>query len=679
MSGPSIESRGWEPRPPADPPRVQPPGAVDPAHAPGAPGFRLTRGARVVTDGAHQLVELAVWAPRQQQVRLRLSDRAGDLAMDRTADGLFVLRTAEARAGSDYLYVLDDGAARPDPVSRHQPHGVHGPSRVVDPAFPWTDQGWTGIPLEDHVLYELHVGTFSAAGSFAGVVERLDHLRALGVTAIELMPVAEFPGPRNWGYDGVHLYAPHQAYGGPQGMKRLVDAAHRAGLAVVLDVVYNHVGPEGNYLGQFGPYFTERYRTPWGPAVNFDGAGSDDVRRFFIDNALYWLTEYHVDGLRLDAVHGIFDFGARHILEELGAAFHDEARRLGRRAWVIAESDLNDVRVTRPPAAGGWGLDAQWSDDLHHALHVSVTGNRRGYFEDFHGVRQLGKALTAGFVYDGVHSVHRGRRHGSDASHEPGERFVVFTQNHDQIANGAQGRRLADLTGPALERVAATLLLSAPYLPMLFMGQEYAEPAPFFYFTSHGDPALARAVREGRRQEFLAFFRDTTAGGAGAGVNPQDFPDPQSEETFLRSKLGWSLDGELQAETLAFYKDLIALRRRVPALCSGRRDLTEVTVDEPRRCLALVRHHPIAADEDSTTGHGATAGHGDGAGHGATAVCLANLSDHPHTITAPASHDAGWTLALSTDRHQNTAPDLVAGPGMQVTVPPRTALIYLSR
>jgi maltooligosyltrehalose trehalohydrolase len=623
-------------------------------------GFRLTRGARVVTDGAHEAVEFQVWAPRQQQLKLRLVGPDGsaadaDLAMERTADGLFALRTGQARAGSDYLYVLDDGTARPDPVSRHQPHGVHGASRVVDPGFTWTDQAWTGIALADHVFYELHVGAFSAAGSFDGVVERLDYLRALGVTAIELMPVAAFPGQRNWGYDGVHLYAPQHGYGGPQGLRRLVDAAHAAGLAVVLDVVYNHLGPEGNYLGQFGPYFTERYRTPWGPALNFDGAGSDDVRRFFIDNALHWLTEYHVDGLRLDAVHGIFDFGARHILEELGDAFRSEAARLGRQAWVIAESDLNDVRVIRPRTAGGWGMDAQWSDDLHHALHVSITGNRRGYFEDFHGVADVGKALTAGFVYDGVRSAHRGRRHGNDASAEPGERFVVYTQNHDQIANGAHGRRLAELAGSALERVAATIMFASPYLPMLFMGQEYAEPAPFYYFTSHGDPALAQAVREGRRQEFLAFFH---------GRPPdEDFPDPQSEETFLRSKLGWRLQDQAQAEAFAFYKALIALRRRVPALSSGRRHLTQVAVDESRQCLALVR------------GHG-----GDGAGdQGGAAVCVANLSVETHTITAPASNARGWTLALSTDPGQNTAPDLVAGPGMQVTVPPRTALIYLAR
>jgi maltooligosyltrehalose trehalohydrolase len=520
----------------------------------------LERGAQLLPDGS---VQFTVWAPRQKQPRLHLVAPGGavldDLPLEPQGDGLFAVTARAARVGSDYLYLLDDGSARPDPVSRHQPAGVHGPSRVVDPAaFAWSDARWAGLPLESAIFYELHVGTFTAGGTFEAAIDRLDHLRSLGVNAIELMPVAQFPGERNWGYDGVGLYAPQASYGGSEGLRRLVDAAHAAGIAVVLDVVYNHLGPEGNYLSQFGPYFTDRYKTPWGEALNFDGSGSDDVRRFFIDNALHWLTEYHIDGLRLDAVHGIFDFSAKHILEELVGHFRAEAARLGRQAWIVAESDLNDPRVIRSTERGGWGLDAQWSDDFHHAMHAALAGNRRGYFEDFGGLGHVAKALRDGFVYDGLYSAHRRRRHGSPLGPEPGDALVVFLQNHDQIANGAHGHRLGSWGGPDIERAAAVVLFAAPNLPMLFMGQEYGETAPFVYFTSHGDPHLCHLVREGRRREFLSFFE---------GRPPdEDFPDPQGEESFQRSKLGWDLQAPEQAATLAFYKQLIALRKRVPAL-----------------------------------------------------------------------------------------------------------------
>ncbi|MGH7823102.1 MAG: malto-oligosyltrehalose trehalohydrolase, partial [Candidatus Binatia bacterium] len=363
------------------------------------------------------------------------------------------------------------------------------PSRIVDPgAFRWSDDAWRGVELGGLVFYELHVGTFSGAGSFDGVLERLGDLASLGITAIELMPVAEFPGTRNWGYDGVHPYAPHDAYGGPEGLKRLVDAAHRAGLAVVLDVVYNHLGPEGNYLAEFGPYFTDRYATPWGDAVNFDGADSDEVRRYFLDNALYWVSEFHLDGLRLDAVHAIYDFSARHILEEIADAVHALAACLGRNLHVIAESDLNDPRLVRPREQGGFALDAQWNDDFHHAVHTALTGERIGYYADFAGIDPVAKVLKDRFALDGRYSRFRRRRHGREARDLSPARFVVFTQNHDHVGNRPRGERLASLVPFEKQKLAAALLLISPYLPLVFMGEEYAESRPFLYFVSHGDP-----------------------------------------------------------------------------------------------------------------------------------------------------------------------------------------------
>jgi maltooligosyltrehalose trehalohydrolase len=608
----------------------------------------------VDTDGA---AVFAVWAPRQDELSVRLLGRGGapaeELPLERGDDGLFTGRTRSARAGDDYFYVLEDGSARPDPVSRHQPQGVHGPSRIVDPGgFRWTDAGWKGLSLASAIIYELHIGTFTQAGTFEAAIERLPYLRSLGVNAIELMPVAEFPGTRNWGYDGVGLYAAQSSYGGPEGLRRLVDAAHAQGIAVVLDVVYNHLGPEGNYLSQFGPYFTDRYKTPWGQAVNFDGPDSDEVRRFFIDNALHWLTEHHVDGLRLDAVHGIFDFSARHILEELGDRFRSEARRLGRQAFVIAESDLNDRRVIRPAEQGGWGMDGQWSDDFHHALHAALAGNQRGYFADFGRLDQVAKALRDGYVYDGAYSKFRGRRHGNRLTDDPGERLVVFLQNHDQIANGAHGHRLGSWAGPDIERVAAVVLFCAPNVPMLFMGQEYGESAPFVYFTSHGDPQLCALVREGRRQEFLAFFE-------GRPPDQDDFPDPQSEDSFQRSRLTWTLDDPAHAEVLQLHRELIALRRRVPALANGRRDLIDVRVDEVHRTLAILRRD-------------------DG---GSLAACLVNLGGDEQRLEVDLPPDHGgpaWTLALASRPAEGIAPAEVSGAQLRVAVPPRTALIYVA-
>ncbi|HEY6476428.1 MAG TPA: malto-oligosyltrehalose trehalohydrolase [Polyangia bacterium] len=608
--------------------------------------WQLGRGAGVDSEGG---VTFAVWAPRAPGVTVRLLGPDGgprsELPMARAAEGLFAVRAEAAAApvGSDYVYLLPGVGARPDPVSRHQPAGVHGPSRIVAPgAFRWSDAGWRGLPLAELVFYELHVGTFTPEGTFAGVADRLAYLRDLGVTALELMPVAAFPGARNWGYDGASLFAPHEAYGGPEGLRRLVDACHAHGMALFLDVVYNHLGPEGNYLYDFGPYFTDRYRTPWGAALNFDGPDSDEVRRFFVDNALYWLTEYHVDGLRLDAIHGIFDFGAKHILAEIAEAFAGEAARIGRRAWLVAESDLNDPRVIRPAAVGGMGLDAQWSDDFHHAQHVLLTGNRRGYFVDFGRVGDLGKAISAGFVYDGQRSGFRRRRHGAPSARDAGERFVAFNQNHDQIANACLGRRLGQIAGPQRQKVAAMVLFSTPALPLLFQGEEYAEEAPFDYFTSHGDPALAEAVRQGRHQEYEHLLEE----GADVGT----WADPQAEETFERAKLRWtSLAEAPHAEMLAFYRALIALRRQLAPLHNGCKDLTRVAFDEAGRWLTVERRDP----------------------GGAATFTAANYGEAPTLIALPANGE-GWSVALATTDGPPPRPER----GM-IAVPPAAALLLV--
>jgi maltooligosyltrehalose trehalohydrolase len=609
--------------------------------------WQLDRGATVAPDGT---VTFSVWAPRLQVLTVRLlapggSEVRAELPMARAGNGVFSARAPAGLApvGSDYVYVLPGVGPRPDPVSRRQPAGVHGPSRIVAGGdFRWSDGGWRGLPLAELIFYELHVGTFSPEGTFAGIAAKLPYLRDLGVTAIELMPVATFPGDRNWGYDGASLFAPHEAYGGPAGLRQLVDACHAHGLALFVDVVYNHLGPEGNYLQDFGPYFTDRYKTPWGAALNFDGPDSDEVRRFFVDNALHWLSDYHVDGLRLDAIHGIFDFGARHILGEISDAFHAEAARLGRRAWLVAESDLNDPRVIQPTADGGLGLDAQWSDDFHHAQHVLATGNRRGYFVDFCGAADLAKAISKGFVYDGQPSLFRRRRHGAPASDAPGERFVAFNQNHDQIANACQGRRLGQMVGLERQKVAATVLFSTPALPLLFHGEEYGEEAPFDYFTSHSDPALAEAVRQGRHQEYLHLLEEGTEVGSWA--------DPQAEETFQRAKLRWeSIARSPHAEMLAFYRALIALRRQLAPLHNGRKDLTRVTPDEAGRLVTIERGDPS----------------------GAATFTAANFGDQEAAIRLPAG--GPWELALATS---SVAPARVDGGTASFALPRDTAAVF---
>jgi len=520
------------------------------------------------------MTRLLFWAPLASQVALKVGDRL--VATRELGNGAWV--TEDVPPGTDYAVVLDGGEPVPDPRSPYQPFGVHGPSRTVEHQLAsWTDHGWQAPPLASAVIYELHIGTFSPGGTFDGAIEYLDHLVNLGITHVELMPVNEFPGARGWGYDGVDLYAPHHVYGGPDGLKRLVDACHRRGLAVLLDVVYNHLGPAGNYLSRFGPYFTEKYRTPWGPAVNLDGAGSEEVRRFFCDNALMWLRDYHIDGLRIDAVHALIDMSAVHLLEQLAAEVAALALSLDRTLVVIAESDLNDPRVVRAPAVGGYGIQAQWSDDFHHALHAVITGERSGYYADFGALGDLAYALEHAFVYDGRVSQARGRRHGRPADGLSGSHFLGYLQTHDQVGNRARGERTSHLMRVEQLQIGAALVFTAPFVPMLFQGEEWGASTPFLYFTDHEDPELAQAVRKGRREEFAAF-----------GWDPGDIPDPQAPETFQRSKLNWAERGrEPHRRLLEWHRDLIAYRRATPALLDGR--FGQVRYDERARWLTVQR------------------------------------------------------------------------------------------
>jgi maltooligosyltrehalose trehalohydrolase len=520
-------------------------------------------GANHLGDGR---CEFLVWAPNAASAAVHLvwpEDRIEPL--ERSAGGYYSAVVRNVAPGARYFFRLDGNRDRPDPASRFQPAGVHGPSEVTDEGFSWVDQRWGGVPLSDLIIYELHVGTFTPEGTFESVISRLDELKDLGVTAVELMPVAQFPGDRNWGYDGTYPFAVQNSYGGPAGLRRLVNACHQRGLAVLLDVVYNHLGPEGNYLWDYGPYFTDRYRTPWGDAVNFDGPCSDEVRRFFIENALYWVAHFHVDGLRLDAVHAIMDFSARPFLQELTDAVRAQSERLSRPVHVIAESALNDVRVLRSGDQGGFGLHAQWNDDFHHALHALLTGERFGYYEDFGRLSDLVKAYREGFAYTGQYSAYRKRRHGNSSRHIPARCFVVFSQNHDQVGNRMKGDRLASLVDFESLKLAAGLVLLSPFLPLLFMGEEYGETAPFPYFISHTDPDLIEAVRKGRREEFASFRWQGEP------------PDPCGLETFTSARPhrgpGQSPRGKVMFD---LHRWLIHFRKDSPALSRSNKEEVEV-------------------------------------------------------------------------------------------------------
>ncbi|NIR50833.1 malto-oligosyltrehalose trehalohydrolase [candidate division KSB1 bacterium] len=539
--------------------------------------------------GAHYLgdeaCEFTVWAPFLTDVTLKIaSPNERLLPMNKDDWGYWRAAAENISPETRYSYRLNDEKERPDPASHFQPDGVHSPSQVIDHGnFKWEDSDWRGVPLQQMILYELHVGTFTSQATFEAIIPRLNDLVELGITAVELMPVAQFPGERNWGYDGVYPFAAQNSYGGPAGLKKLVNACHQRGLSVVLDVVYNHLGPEGNYLRDFGPYFTGKYQTPWGEAVNFDDEYSDEVRNYFIENALHWFDTYHIDALRLDAIHAIYDMSAKPFLQELAERVEEFSNKQGRKFYLIAESALNDTRIIRPRESGGFGLDAQWNDDFHHSLRTVLTDEREGYYIDFGDFEQFTKVFKEGFAYSWQYSEYRKRHHGNSAVDRPAQQFVVFTQNHDHVGNRMLGERLSTLVSLEVQKLAAGAMLLSPYLPLLFMGEEYAEESPFLYFISHSDPDLVQAVREGRKAEFKEFQWQGEP------------PDAQSVDTFLSSQLKWETRVEGKHKVLLdFYKTLIKLRKEIPALAHlDKKPLKVIT--EKNEVLAFHRWHETSA------------------------------------------------------------------------------------
>ncbi|MGB3616559.1 MAG: malto-oligosyltrehalose trehalohydrolase [Catalinimonas sp.] len=602
-------------------------------------------GSRPVGDAGSTRYRFTVWAPAAKHVLLSLSaPHVRQVEMQRDLVGYWSAEIDGVTPDTRYAYVLD-GTRRPDPASRAQPGGVHADSAVVDPHFDWQDDGWQAPDQQDWVIYELHVGTFTPAGTFEAIIGKLDHLRALGANVIELMPISQFPGNRNWGYDGVYPYAAQASYGGAAGLKQLVDACHAAGIAVILDVVYNHMGPEGNYLRDFGPYFTDKHQTPWGEGLNFDDRHADPVRAFFVENALMWLGEFRLDGLRLDAVHAIKDQSARHLLQEISDGTRALEEHTGRRKVLIAECDLNDPRYLAPTAQHGLGMDGQWIDEFHHALHALLTGERLGYYEDFGTLDHLRRTFEGAYVYAGEYSAHRQRLFGADASHLPTHRFVAFAQNHDQVGNRMMGDRLATLVPPEALRLAAAALLLSPYVPMLFMGEEWGETNPFLYFVSHTDPALVQAVREGRAREFAAFQREG-----------HTVPDPQGEATFERSKPDWNFEADAgKKQILAYHRHLLQLRSDHPALGCAPRETMEVRTDPGTDTLFLKR-----------------------SGGGKTLLCVFNCGEHQRSNiwTEPgtwqrlhASNEVRWG-------GNGTLPEETLREGDAYFVPPYGVLVY---
>ncbi|UYQ94571.1 malto-oligosyltrehalose trehalohydrolase [Chitinophaga horti] len=582
-----------------------------------------------------------VWAPERKKVELIISSPVQEqLTMLREEEGYWSYEMPGCPSGLRYHYLLDGELHRPDPASRCQPEGVHGDSEVTDGlSFNWTDQQWKGLALKDMLIYELHTGTFTEQGTFQGIISRLDDLLQLGINTIEIMPIAQFPGTRNWGYDGVYPYAVQSSYGGCQGLRQLVDAAHAKGLAVVLDVVYNHLGPEGNYLPEFGPYFTDKYHTPWGSAINYDDRDCDAVRGYFLHNALMWLDEFHIDGLRLDAVHAWWDSSAVHFAEELSAAVKDLEVRTGRKKVLIAEIDLNNPRYITPADKGGYGMQGQWCDEFHHAIHGLLTGEKNGYYEDFGEAEHMAAALEHAYVYTGQYSKHRKRRFGASPKNNARSQFVVFTQNHDQVGNRMLGERLISLAGESAARLAAATMLLSPYVPLLFMGEEYGETKPFSYFTSHSDEALIKAVREGRQQEFAAF------------QTGKDVPDPQSEELYKQCVLNWKTSGPMYE----YYRHLIALRKGRAPLQNDAPDSMIVHPAYHAAVLSFERHAPeekllvllnFAKEEQQCTP--------------APGCSLKKISD---------SEDINW------NGKGKTAPDEVPVGG-SITLPPLSAVVY---
>ena len=540
--------------------------------------LRINRRSLGISYSSRGEAEVMLWAPHAKEAFLFLPDRDERILLSPAERGYFTHIGASVKPGDHYFYELD-GERYPDPVSQFQPQGIFGPSEVVNlHSYKWVDHSWRNPGLADYIIYELHIGTFSPDGTFKGVEEKLSHLNELGITAIEIMPAAEFSGERNWGYDGVFPFAVHHAYGGPVGLQRLVDTCHAHGIAVILDVVYNHLGPEGNCLNYFGPYFTDKYRTPWGSSINFDDAGSDEVRRYFLENMLMWFRDFHIDALRLDAVHAIRDFGPVHILAEMRQLTDKLMKETGCTYYLIAESDLNDPRYITDLGSNGYGMDAQWIDEFHHALRVTTGNERRGYYEDFNGIVHLAKSYRDAYVYDGQYSEHRQKTFGSKVHGILGERFIVFSQNHDQIGNRMLGERTSTLVSFEIQKLMAAAVLISPFLPMLFMGEEYGETNPFQYFVDHSDQQLVEAVRAGRKNEFRHFHQG------------EDVPDPKSEETFNRSRLQWNLvEKEPHSKLFLFYKTMIALRKQLPALSHGQRSDLWVDIGPGGQMLIISR------------------------------------------------------------------------------------------
>ncbi|AHM60339.1 malto-oligosyltrehalose trehalohydrolase [Flammeovirgaceae bacterium 311] len=610
--------------------------------------------------------EVRVWAPLLEQVSIQVIDKA-TLPLEKEDLGYWHTATDKIKPGDLYKFVLENRdeegensrLERPDPASLSQPEGPHGPSQAINPiSFKWNDHQWNNLPLEDYILYELHTGTFSEEGTFEGIAQKLDYLKELGITAIEIMPVAQFPGSRNWGYDGVYPYAVQNSYGGAAGLQHLVDACHQRGIAVVLDVVYNHMGPEGNYLNDYGPYFTDKYNTPWGKAINFDDAWSDGVRRYFIENVLMWFRDFHIDALRMDAVHAIKDFGPNHILREIKQHVNRLMEETGRRHYLIAEVDLNDTRFINPleeggRQSGGFGFDAQWIDEFHHALRVTAGEEKTGYYADFEGLQHLAKSYEDAYVYDGQYSPHRNKFFGTKAESNPGKQFVVFSQNHDQVGNRMLGERTSQLVSFEMQKLLAGAVLLSPYLPMLWMGEEWSETNPFLYFISHTDPELVEAVRKGRKAEFAHFHAKGEA------------PDPQSEKTFQQSKLQWQLLKQEPHQTmLRWYQALIKLRKDQPALRHLNRNHVTVKHNPKNGTLVLERRH-----------------------EGQHVICLMNFSQKQQSIMLPTyrqewrklldSAAAEWKSGNASESASSTV-QLSATAGDTITLQPESLVLYAS-
>ncbi|GAB4040825.1 malto-oligosyltrehalose trehalohydrolase [Spirosoma gilvum] len=606
-----------------------------------------------ITFPTKDCADVLIWAPLANQVAINVHQRSGTVPLTQAGLGYWKTKTDQICPGDLYTVLLNDKDEYADPVSLSQPQGLYGPSQAVDTnRFFWEDQSWVNPALEDYLIYEIHTGTFTSGGTFASLEAKLDYLKSLGVTAIELMPIAQFSDHRNWGYDGVYAFAAQNSYGGYAGLQHLINTCHFKGIAVILDVVYNHFGPGGNILPQFGPYLTSKYCTPWGDAVNFDDAWCDGVRHFFIENALMWLRDFHIDALRLDAVHAIKDFSAVHILQELRQKVDQLMATTGRRHYLLIECDLNDPRFINPLSENGYGMDAQWTDEFHHSLRVAAGEKKTGYYADFDGIPHLAKSYREGYVYDGQFSEVRQKLFGCKAETNPGQQFIVFSQNHDQVGNRMLGERSSQLFSFEMTKLLAGAVLVSPYVPLLFMGEEWGETAPFFYFAYHSEPELVEAVRQGRKEEFSHVHSDA-----------DELPDPQDEATYLKTKLQWqSISQEPHQTMLRYYQTLIALRQQLPALRRLNRHQLDVVSYDDQQALLLHRWH----DDQHV-------------------LCLMNFSDQPQTITPTIEQaSADWQKLLdSTDDtwqpdHQSvagSAPDAWSGM-TPITLLPESIVIY---